>query len=42
MPDSKRLISALPVQVGKPEWPTHLTFLLNFADELNPGATDRK
>jgi hypothetical protein len=35
MPDGKRFITVLPSSVGSAQdRPTHVTFLLNFADQL--------
>jgi serine/threonine-protein kinase len=42
MPDGKRFIAVLPAEAKKSDRNTHLTFLLNFADELNRRASDRK
>jgi len=42
MPDGKRFIAVLPADTDKSDRNTHLTFLLNFADELNRRASDRQ
>ena len=42
MPDGKRFIAVLPAEAKKSDRNTHLTFLLNLADDLNRRASDRK
>jgi hypothetical protein len=43
MPDGKRFIAVMPSSAATPaERPTHVTFLLNFADELRRRAPQRK
>jgi len=42
MPDGKRFIAVLPVEADKFDRNTHLTFLLNLADDLNRRPSDRK
>src|SRR5215469_13336491 len=42
MPDGKRFIAVLPAEADKSDRNTHLTFLLNLADDLNRRASDRE
>ena len=42
MPDGNRFIAVLPAEANKSDRNTHLTFLLNLADDLNRRASDRK